>query len=378
MAGEPLSTQNPGSQQPHHKIVIDNVRIFNGHSLSPMRTVVIDGNVIGTDPSGAIEHVDGQGGVLLPGLIESHTHPRNINDLQELTRFGVTTAFVMACFSPEHGPSLQGLDGLVDIHYSSIPAAAPDSRHGQLIIRVNPNPNLLVHGPDDAARWVEEQLTWNPDFFKLIAQTPGLSQETLDALVREIHRRGKKAICHASDLESQRQAMLAGVDQIHHISADHIVDDDLVRQVLQGKQICAPTLSILKCLSEGQGPPGLVRDFTAARESVRLYHQAKIPILAGSDSNNEIVYVPFGKTMHTELDLLVEAGLSPLEALQSATSLPAQHWGLEDRGMIAPGKRADLLLIEGDPITDITATRNIRRVWVAGQEYSAALGSFAI
>ena len=71
--------------------------------------------------------------------------------------------------------------------------------------------------------------------------------------------------------------------------------------------------------------------------------------------------------MHHELELLVGAGLSPLEALRGATSLTASTFGFTDRGLIEVGHRADLLLVEGDPTADITGTRNIVGVWIAGE-----------
>jgi imidazolonepropionase-like amidohydrolase len=73
--------------------------------------------------------------------------------------------------------------------------------------------------------------------------------------------------------------------------------------------------------------------------------------------------------MHLELALLVRGGLSPREALRSATATPARVFGLADRGRIVPGARADLLLVAGDPLTDITATRDVRGVWRAGVRY---------
>ena len=69
---------------------------------------------------------------------------------------------------------------------------------------------------------------------------------------------------------------------------------------------------------------------------------------------------------HHELQLLVDAGLSPVEALRSATILAAQQFGLADRGIIAPGRRADLVLIDGDPVQDIRAVSKIAAVWCAG------------
>jgi imidazolonepropionase-like amidohydrolase len=68
---------------------------------------------------------------------------------------------------------------------------------------------------------------------------------------------------------------------------------------------------------------------------------------------------------------LKEAGMPTVEILRAATSRPAYYFGLHDRGVIAPGRRADLLLIRGDPIANISNTRNIMRVWTAGIEYEA-------
>ena len=75
---------------------------------------------------------------------------------------------------------------------------------------------------------------------------------------------------------------------------------------------------------------------------------------------------PYGTSLHHELELLVGAGLSAVDALRSATILAAQYFGLADRGAIAPGKRADLVLIDGDPLADISAVSKIAAVWCGG------------
>ncbi|MFP5071095.1 amidohydrolase family protein [Pseudonocardia nantongensis] len=78
------------------------------------------------------------------------------------------------------------------------------------------------------------------------------------------------------------------------------------------------------------------------------------------------------RTLHRELELLVAAGYTPLEALRATTALPARWFGLDDRGRIAPGLRADLLLVDGDPTVDLTATRAVRRVWIGGEPVAGA------
>jgi imidazolonepropionase-like amidohydrolase len=109
---------------------------------------------------------------------------------------------------------------------------------------------------------------------------------------------------------------------------------------------------------------------------VRALHRAGIAVLAGTDANysdpdgegNAILtaYAGHGIALHHELELLVRAGLTPAAALAAATSVPARLFGLADRGHVAPGLRADLLLVDGDPATDITATRNIAAIWRNG------------
>ncbi|CAG9993147.1 unnamed protein product [Clonostachys byssicola] len=362
-----MSEDNSGSTD--RKIAIDNVRVFDGEIIRPPSTVIIDGNIIGNDDSGISDRIDGQGGVLLPGFIESHSHPRKITDLQSLTSHGITTAFQLACFSKEHVHSFQKLPGLVDVYSAGAPAAAPGSIHGNMIQNMVSMPNLLVQGEDDVARWVDEQISWQPDFIKLIAQTPGLSQETLNALVEGSHRHGKQVVCHAADANSHAQAMRSGADQIHHTPLDKPITADLAQEVLSRGQILVPTLSVMKAFA-GLNRPGLT-SYESARESLRIYHEARVPITIGTDANHEIAaVVSFGKSFHDELELMMEAGMTSLDVLRSATVLPAKHWNLKDRGVIEPGRRADLVLIEGDPIADIKATRNIKRVWVAGEEYT--------
>jgi len=108
---------------------------------------------------------------------------------------------------------------------------------------------------------------------------------------------------------------------------------------------------------------------------VRLLHEAGVPILAGTDANDAPgtpSRVPHGESLHRELELLADAGLSPLEVLLAATARTARYFGLTDRGTIEPGKRADLILVEEDPLADIRATRSLLRIWCGGVEHAPA------
>jgi imidazolonepropionase-like amidohydrolase len=111
--------------------------------------------------------------------------------------------------------------------------------------------------------------------------------------------------------------------------------------------------------------------FSAPLQSVEAMYRAGVTILAGTDANNaehSPVSVVHGESIHQEMELLVQAGLSTVDALRAATFLPAEVFGLRDRGMIEQGRRADLILIDEDPTEDIRRTRGIRRVWCNGIE----------
>ena len=112
--------------------------------------------------------------------------------------------------------------------------------------------------------------------------------------------------------------------------------------------------------------------FENAIEALRLLHQAGVPIVAGTDANATAFAVEHGAALHTELGLLAEAGLSPLEVLTAATSGAASAFRLDDRGSIDVGKRADLLLLSADPLDDLAATNSIEAVWIAGVRVTAS------
>jgi hypothetical protein len=113
-----------------------------------------------------------------------------------------------------------------------------------------------------------------------------------------------------------------------------------------------------------------------AEQAVSQLKAAHVPVLAGTDAPNP--GTSHGASMHRELELLVRSGLTPQEALASATSVPAAVFHLDDRGVIAAGKRADLVLIKGDPTQDILATRDIISVWKLGAEDDRATYRAAI
>ena len=136
---------------------------------------------------------------------------------------------------------------------------------------------------------------------------------------------------------------------------------ELLGDARLGPYLDIPDHDLLRRVGEGFGRMPDV-SLQAALDAVGAAAQAGARVLAGTDS----VMALHGAALHRELALLVRAGLTPVQALRSATSTTASVFGLTDRGRIAPGLRADLVLVDGDPATDITATRAISGVWKRG------------
>jgi imidazolonepropionase-like amidohydrolase len=357
------------------KIALTNVRVFDGRELRRPSTVVIDGGIVDGNSAGA-RIIDAGGATLLPGFIDAHVHLLEEGHLQQLADFGVTTTLDMGAWPPAMVDSLRNRTGMADIRSAGIPATTAGSSHSRL-----PGwpAGEVVEGPAGAARFVTDRIAEGADYVKLIVDTPGPDQQILDALVAASHRHGKLTVAHAASTAAVDMALQAGVDMITHVPLDRPLTASTATRILAQACVMIPTLTMMKGIvdrvaaaKQPQGVPAAGPSYESARDSVAALHRAGVPILAGTDANAG-PGIPFsprhGESLHDELELLIDAGLSTVEALRAATVLPAQHFRLHDRGVIEPGRRADLVLIDGDPIADIRATRQIRRVWCAGVEH---------
>lgn len=344
------------------RTVLTNVRVFDGHRLLPPDTLVLDGAVIGTDPSGA-RRIDGHGAAVLPGLIDAHVHLSGRASLEALADSGVTTALDMGTPWAVVDP-LRHLAGTTDIRSAGNPAVAPGSLHARI---PGSPPEAELSGPGDAAAFVERWVAAGADYIKVIVSRPGLDQATLDALVVAAHRAEKLTVAHASSSDDFAMVQQAGFDVITHCPLDRPLDAAAAQAMVDARRISVPTLTMMEGIVEQSGR--LDASYAAARESVGALHRAGVPILAGTDANDAEgvpANIAHGASLHRELELLLDAGLSNVDALRAATVLPARHFGLADRGAVRPGMRADLVLVDGDPLGNITATRHLRRVWCAG------------
>ncbi|MCJ1391818.1 hypothetical protein MMC18_004685 [Xylographa bjoerkii] len=349
-----------------------NVRIFNGYTLLPPSTLTISSDLITSISSSSSlitesttsTVIDCHSHTLLPGLIDAHIHLNGIPSLHALLTSGITTALDMGCFPLSKLTPLRSLPGLPSVLSAGTPAASPSGQHSKLNLIPT---ELLLPSADRAAMFVADRVTEGSDYIKLIADVPGLDQATLNALVEAAHAHKKLVIAHAAKKAPFSMAQEAGVDIVTHVPLDLPLDAADVARMVVEQRVAIPTLTMLEGIVGNLPRPGLT--YAPARASVTALYKAGVPILAGTDANTftgSPSPVPHGESLHRELELLVEAGLSNVDALRAATALPAKYFGLEDRGVVEVGKKANLVLIEGNPLEDIGATRRIVGVWCGG------------
>ncbi len=384
-------------------MVIRDVRVFDGERVIPRATVVVrDGSIVSVGRSAGVPRgarvVDGRGQTLLPGLIDAHVHTFAPEMLEQALVFGVTTVLDMHT-DPNFVRGLREqapgeLRNLADIRAAGFAATAPGGHGTQYGMQV---PTLT--SPQEASAFVEARVAEGADYLKIIhepgtaygIQRPALDSATVAALIQAAHERGLRAVVHVSTEAAARMAIASGADGLVHIFAHEPPSPDFGRFAARHGVFVIPTLTVLESASGVPSGASLIEDerlapllleatrrnlrqafggqrptFPNAQAAVRQLHEAGVPIVAGSDAPNP--GTTHGASVHRELELLVAAGLSPTEALAAATSRAAAAFGLEDRGRIAPGRRADLLLVRADPTADIRATRDIATVWKHGYE----------
>jgi imidazolonepropionase-like amidohydrolase len=404
--------------------------VIDGTGAQPtQRTVVIRGDRIETVadkvelPAGAkVIHAEGK--TLLPGLFDLHTHlnysttsvsPDWPKNLKAYLYCGVTSVADFGS-SPEMFEPMRKLIAngtAIAPHIAIAVRVVTPGGHGDEGGRGDFF-SLEVQTPRDARAAIRKVLPYHPDVIKAFtdgwrygaaADLNSMNEETLTALVDEAHKNGLKVLTHTVTLRGDKIAARAGVDVIDHGIGDADADPEVIALLKQHGTTYASTLAVYEQKPRGLPvpwvsnilDPAVLRSVTpqtprnagaaarpaeqadnsaaATREArwkhllhnVKTLSDAGIPIGDGTDAGETVTF--HGYATLREMELLVDAGLTPIQAIQSATLVSAKALGVDkDRGSIAPGKLADLVLVDGSPQTEIKDIEKTARVWFAGRE----------
>lgn len=385
--------------------LVQDVRVFDGTQAHEHRSVLLRDGVIadadfhGQAPAGS-RVVPGAGRTLLPGLIDAHVHAFRHLDLPLL--FGVTTQVDMFTPVPVMREVTRAMaegrnQGQADMFSAGTLVTAPGG-HGTEF----PVPIPTLENGGDAQAFVDARIAEGSHFIKVVMEEGfgshhfhSLDAQTVKAVIDAAHRRGKLAVVHISTLANARTALEAGADGLAHLFPGTQIsreDADALAQLARSKgAFVIPTFSVWESmagikprdvlddpgmtalldkeeramLENGYSPVPNPALMNAPKAVTAALHRAGVRILAGTDAGN--AGTQYGISLHHELARLVEAGLSPREALVAATDAPAAVFRLGKRGRIAAGYKADLVLVDGDPLQDINATRRIVEVWKDGE-----------
>jgi imidazolonepropionase-like amidohydrolase len=379
--------------------------------------------------------IDLSGKTVLPGLISDHSHLGLVNgirtgtqvytrenmlrQLRQYQRYGVTTVFSMGMNGPTylavreqaHAGTIPGADTFGADRGYGVPDGAPP-------VDVAPDQLYRPTTVAEARQQVEEAAARHPDLIKLWVDDfhgtlrSKMTPEMYRAVIDEAHKRGLRVAAHVYYLADAKQLVADGVDVLAHGVRDQPVDDAFIAAMKSHGVWYIPTLTLDEDFYVFAQHPAWM-DTTFFREAVqpalaaqfndpawqkkalepkslatneasvknnlanlKRLNDAGVLIGFGTDSGASPMRIP-GFAEHRELQLYVQAGLTPAQAIHLATGSAAALLKLDDRGVIRAGKRADLLVVEGDPSQNIADIDRIEAVYQRGREVSGAVDSWS-
>jgi imidazolonepropionase-like amidohydrolase len=410
LAGRPirLPAQSTGAVK-----AFTGVRLVDGTDRAPVDNatlVVRDGRVVAAGAAARVSVPEGAqrialaGKTVIPGLVNAHGHVGNtvglqqgrysadnvLRDLKTYAAYGVTTVYSLGD-DQEAGFKMRDAQN------------TPSLDRARLFVA---GPVLAPKSPEEARKLVGEVAAMKADIIKIrvddnLGTSPKMPPEVYQAVIDESHKKGMRTAVHLFYLEDAKGVLDAGADFIAHSIRDKDVDDAVIA-MLKRRDVCVcPTLmrevstfvyestptwfsdplflkradpQALEQLKEPARQEQMRNSKSAQRYKVALEQASRnlkklsdagVKIAMGTDTGPPARFQGYFELM--ELELMVKAGLTPRQVIVAATRDAARCQKLDrDLGTLEPNKWADFVVLDGDPLADITNTRKIADVYIAG------------
>lgn len=335
---------------------------------------IVDG-VLSAEPVKDAETVF-DGGWILPGLVDAHCHvglgehgPVDTIDeciSQAETERGVGALLLRDAGSPIDTRSLDDHDDLPRIIRAGRHLARPKRYQRGFAIEMDDESRL----PDAVA----EQARFGDGWVKLVGDwidrevgdlAPLWSDDVLKAAIGAAHENGARVTAHVFGEDALPGLIEAGIDCIEHGS---LMSDETMALMIERGTFLVPTTYLADGMDTSRAAPELQKKaaevFPRAKATVSKAIERGVKVACGTDAPA----IPHGRNAK-ELIALVDRGMTPAQALRAATTVSAELIDVDDRGRLAPGLLADVIAVAGDPLTDITATEQVRFVMKGGQVF---------
>ena len=378
--GSPASAQSVTAFE-GARLIVGNGRVIENATLvvEGAKIAQVGGKADVRVPNGA-RRVDLAGKTVMPMIVDTHTHLSTtrdglIRDLKQRAYFGVSAALSL------------GLDGfeLLGLRNEIVPGAARFFSAGKGITRIEPGrPTFQINSEAEARKAVQENATHRADIIKVwVDEREGkvekVTPEQYAAVIDEAHNRGLRVTAHIFHMDDAKGLMRAGLDAFAHGVRDKDIDDETVsmfkarpyltltpnlpdrgvKKDLSWLRPGLPAAEFAKLEEANKDDPKAQTFYGIQARNLAKLNAAGVRITLGTDGNR-----PWGP--HEEMEDMVLAGMTPMQVIVAATRNSAGFVRMTDAGTLEAGMSADFIVLDANPLDDITNTRRISSVILRG------------